>query len=350
MNIPISISKSLSIDAIDVTHYSSCLIISDEQIFPLQGKQLQERLSKYISTHVLLLPPGENSKSMESAVRCWNTMHSKGLDRKSLVIGFGGGVITDLAGYVAGCYMRGIDVIYIPTTLLGMVDAAIGGKTGVNLNGKNMIGLFNNPKQVIISTHFLKTLPNRQLSSGLAEVIKYGVISDPSLLDYCEHSMHLILQRNEESLQTIITRSCAIKNQIVLEDPKDTNNRRAILNWGHTFAHAIEAATGYNEFMHGEAVSIGMSCAAHVSKAVGFVDADFIKRQDKICEQAGLPVKLPKVSLDHLIQFMEKDKKAVSGKISLILAKGIGNVCKVDNVDKRLILEALDEKRMKEEG
>jgi 3-dehydroquinate synthase len=322
--------------------YSSCVVISDQTIDSLYGLSLQKKLKKLeIPLHQIIIPNGESSKTLAFATQCWNDMHRFGLDRQSLVIGFGGGVITDIAGFVAGCYMRGIDAVYIPTTLMGMVDAAIGGKNGVNLSsGKNLVGVIHHPRQILIGPHYLKTSSIRELRSGIAEVIKYGIVQDPQLLGYLEKNMVQILQLEIDSLRQIIQRSCAIKANIVEQDAKE-HNIRSILNWGHTFAHAIETLTNYEKYLHGEAVSIGMNCAAHVSYTMGFTSQDFVDYQLLICQCAGLPTTMPDISLDDLIEQMSKDKKNTSAKISLIIAKEIGKVVRVNDVDKKLLKKAL---------
>ena len=326
--------------------YSSCAIISDEHVYPVYGEQLNQLIkAQGIPVHHVLLSAGEQTKTMESAQRCWTEMHAQGLDRKSLVIGLGGGVITDLAGFIASCYMRGIDVIHLPTTLLGMVDAAIGGKTGVNLpHGKNLVGTMHHPTLVLISSHYLETLPDREFRAGLAEVIKYGVIWDPELFEFVQKNMSSILQKDKKKLDTIVRQSCAIKAQVVKQDEKE-QGLRAILNFGHTFAHAIESATQYKGYLHGEAVAIGMSCAAHVSQALGLIDKGIVKQIDEVCSQAGLSTTLPDVPLDHLIRLMGGDKKAVRGKISLIVAQKIGKVIQMPDVDKEIIHAALTAKK-----
>ncbi len=319
-----------------IKNYSSCVLITDERVFSLYGKE--------IPVEPIIVPSGEKCKSFETAEYCWSKMYSIGLDRRSCVISLGGGSVTDLAGFVASCYMRGIDVIHIPTTLLAMVDAAIGGKTAVNLtDGKNIIGTFHHPKCVIINPHYLHTLSERDYRSGLAEVIKYGVIWDEQLFEYLENNMADILDRK---MDNIIRRCCEIKTEVVRRDDKE-KGLRSILNWGHTFAHALETATDFSTYLHGEAVSIGMSCAAHVSQLKGYVDREFIKRQDTLCERAGLPIELPLIPIDSLVELMRKDKKAESGNIVLVLAEKIGKVIKVDNVDESVIREALEWKNVK---
>ena len=320
--------------------YTKCLILSDQTVFPLYGEPLINQLN--LPHHYCLIPPGEQSKTLDQATYCWKEMHRHQFDRDTLVIGIGGGVVTDLAGFVASCYMRGVDTILIPTTLLGMIDAAIGGKTGVNLlSGKNMIGTFHHPKRIFIISECLQTLPPRELRSGLAEAIKYGIIQDPSLFEFLERNMQSILANHTENLQAVIQSCCAIKAKIVTEDPQE-KGLRAILNYGHTFAHAIETATHYNTYLHGEAVSIGMHCAALTSQLLGLVDQTFVKRQNALCQQAGLPILLPhEISIDQLIELMHGDKKSRAGKINLIVAEKIGTVKKIANVDKLLIKDAM---------
>lgn len=326
-----------------VKDYSSCAVISDCSVAALYGKALIEKLAfQKTPIHLITIPAGEKSKTLELAGYCWQQMHELGLDRRSVVIGFGGGVITDLAGFVAGCYMRGIEIMHIPTTLMGMVDAAIGGKTGVNLSsGKNLIGVIHQPKSIFIGKHYLATLPQREFCAGLAEVIKYGVIWDPDFFDYLESSMPFILKRDPEKLHFIIAQSTKIKSHVVGCDEKE-QNLRSILNWGHTFAHAIESLTKYDKYLHGEAVAIGMHCAAKVSCHLGYVGNDFVQRQNALCQAVGLPTSLPPdIAIQDLIGRMCQDKKSISGKISLIVAKQIGKVVKVSDVDPMSIQQAL---------
>lgn len=325
-------------------NYSACAIISHPQIFSLYGKSVEQILQKKgIPVSTLLIPSGESYKALDQVNYCWDEMFKAGLDRKSFVIGLGGGVITDLAGFTAACYMRGIDHFFIPTTLLGMVDASIGGKNGVNLPaGKNLIGTICHPRLVLIVPEFLASLPDRELRSGLAEVIKAGVIWDAELFEILEHQMPGILSKEYEKIKTIIARACKIKAEVIRIDEKE-QNLRSILNYGHTFAHAIETATEYNKFTHGEAVSIGMHCAACVSRHLGYVDNEFLRRQDALCQAAGLPTAIPKdISLKTLIGLMQKDKKAISGKITLIVPRKIGKVDKISDIDPKVITEALE--------
>lgn len=323
--------------------YSHCFIISDSTVFALYGEKLKSRLNELkLPIALYLLSEGECAKSLENAMSCWNEMHIHQCDRDTLVIGMGGGVVTDFAGFVAACYMRGVDLIYIPTTLLGMVDAAIGGKNSVNLpSGKNIVGTLHHPKSLFIPIECLKTLPAKEFCSGLAEVIKYGVSYHPALFEFLETHMSEILLGNETAIRNIIQSCFTIKKEIVQKDPTD-RGLRSILNYGHTFAHALETATDYRLYRHGEAVSIGMHCAALTSTFLGYTDDSLVKRQKALCQKAQLPTSFPSnISTESMIQLMKGDKKAISGKINLIVPEKIGKVCKVTNVDPTIIKDAL---------
>lgn len=322
--------------------YTHCTLITDRHVFKNFGHLLTGQFAQSsLPHHTIVLSPGEENKNLISASRCWSEMFQHGADRKSCVLAFGGGSITDIAGFVAGCYMRGIDLISIPTTLLGMVDASIGGKSGVNFEGgKNLIGVTRQPTAVFISPLFLNTLPEREFRCGLAEVIKYGVIKDPILFKFLENNTGSILARETESLQLLIERSVEIKAQIVKEDPWDRKKIRALLNWGHTVGHAIESASGY-KVLHGEAVAIGMSCEGYISYKLGYASRDFWERQDRLINKLGLPTKMPEIPLDQLLELMKKDKKAQKAKINLIIAEKIGKVFLLPNIEPEQIREAL---------
>lgn len=328
---------------------SQFVLISHPSLMRLYGPSLLSAL-KRLNRPILELPipEGERSKSLAQAKRCWQAMFTQGVDRQAVVIALGGGVICDLAGFVASCYMRGLDMVYLPTTLLAMVDAAIGGKTGVNLPlAKNVIGTFYLPKSILIDPVCLMSLPEREFNSGLAEMIKYGIISDLLLVEKLEEGLEKLKNRQGPLLEEIIQRCISIKNAIVAEDEKDVLGRRAALNYGHTFGHAIEAVTGYRRYLHGEAVSMGMSCAVNLSAQLNLCDPALIERQDRLCQRAHLPTQLPRLSLDSLITRMRSDKKAVCGKINLILLEKIGKVVKMGDVDSVLIKQLLLNKMRK---
>lgn len=326
--------------------YSSIMLFADENIFPATGEKLLKTLSATgLPVHSLLLPGGEKAKTLEIAGRCWDEMHAKGLDRKSLAIALGGGTLSDLVGFVSSTFMRGIDAVYIPTTLLAMVDASIGGKNSINLpSGKNMVGTLHHPRLVVIAPQLLQGLPERELRSGMAEIIKAGFIWDADLVDYLERYISDILAGHTEKTKTMIPRAVKIKVEIVKADEKE-KNLRSLLNYGHTFAHALETITQYQIYTHGEAVSIGMSCAAHVGLALGLIDQNFLQRQDALSVKAGLPIRLPKeIDLTKMISLMSGDKKAVGGKINLIIPRKVGKVDLIQNVDPELIKTALRHK------
>jgi 3-dehydroquinate synthase len=326
--------------------YTKCIIISDQTVYPLFEKPLKEILTAVqLPFACSLISPGETSKTLGEAETCWGQMHLEGLDRHSLVIGLGGGVVTDLAGFIASCYMRGIDAVYIPTTLLGMVDAAIGGKTGVNLpNGKNLIGTITHPRQILISLSTLKTLDPREISAGLAEVIKYGIIGKPELFLFLERHIDDMLQLKWESVMDVVQQSCLFKTEIVKQDERE-KGERSFLNFGHTFGHAIEAATYYHTYLHGEAVAIGMCCATYLSWKLGMADREFFERTENLCAKAGLPTKLPHLPIKRLVELMKMDKKARGGKIHLILGSKIGKVVQVTDIDEDFIETVLTDLR-----
>ncbi len=321
-----------------VVDHTKVAVISDSQIYSTFGKELMDGINHYY----LLVPEGEEAKKVDVAYSCWNTLFEHGLDRDSLIIAVGGGAITDLAGFVASCYLRGIAFINVPTTLLGMVDAAVGGKTGVNTpNGKNTLGTFYYPKQVIVALEFLKTLPEREYRSGLAEIIKYGVILDPAFFQLLEDNVEKILNKDPDLLGEIIAKCMNLKYEITVEDPYE-KSERAILNWGHTFGHALEKLTDYKEYTHGEAIAIGMHCAAHLSYQLEMTDQLFVERQKNLIEKFGLPTELPDVNIDALIEQMTQDKKSSNQDIYLVLAKNLGDVAKLGPITKEQIKSALE--------
>lgn len=323
--------------------YSQFVFLFHPNLKQLYGSSILSSLKRF-QRPIIELPiaEGESSKNLTQAKRCWKQMFAHRVDRQAAIIALGGGVICDLAGFVASCYMRGLDSFYLPTTLLAMVDAALGGKTGINLPyAKNAIGTFHLPQQIIIDPGCLLTLPQREFNSGLAEIIKYGMISDPLLVESLEEKLEDLKNRERIFLEEMIRRCVMIKNKIIAQDKKDLLGKRAILNYGHTFGHAIEAATGYRRYLHGEAIAIGMSCAVNLSAQLGLCDPCIIERQDRLCQRANLPIQLPSLSIAHLIARMRSDKKAVSGKINLILLERIGKVVKVCDVEPMLIKRIL---------
>jgi 3-dehydroquinate synthase len=273
----------------------------------------------------VLVPDGEEHKNLSCVSEIYDHLVCERLDRQSCILALGGGVIGDMAGFVAATYLRGIPYIQVPTTLLAQVDSSVGGKTGVNhQNGKNLIGAFYQPRMVVIDVDVLSSLPRRELIAGLAEVIKYGVIEDADLFTLLEAKLDHVLDLDPDLLIQIISTSCAIKARIVENDEREADYR-AVLNFGHTIGHALEAVTGYQRFLHGEAVGIGMAQAAAISFRRGFCNQASFERIRKLIERAGLPVEIPPdVSKDRLIEAMEVDKKSAGGKIKFVICGGLG--------------------------
>ena len=273
----------------------------------------------------ILVPDGEEHKNLKSLAAIYDRLIAERLERKACIVALGGGVIGDLAGFAAATYLRGVPYVQVPTTLLAQVDSSVGGKTAVNHDdGKNLIGAFYQPKLVLIDIAVLRTLPRRELIAGLAEVIKYGIIEDAALFSMLEQSIDKIIGLNQEMLTRIIAASCSIKARVVEADERE-DNYRAVLNFGHTIGHALEAATGYRKFLHGEAVGVGMVKAAALSVNQRFCDAASLKRVMALIQKAGLPVEIPpEVAPQSLIQAMEIDKKVAGGKIKFIMCEGIG--------------------------
>jgi 3-dehydroquinate synthase len=273
----------------------------------------------------ILVPDGEEHKNLKSLSTIYDRLVGERLDRKSCLLALGGGVVGDLAGFAAATYLRGVPYVQVPTTLLAQVDSSVGGKTGVNhQDGKNLIGAVYQPRLVLIDVEVLGSLPRRELIAGLAEVIKYGIIEDPALFDLLEKNMEKLVEVNRQLLIQVITTSCAIKAKVVEKDERE-EDYRAVLNFGHTLGHALEAATGYRQFLHGEAVGVGMAEAAALSVHEGFCDQASLERIRALIKQAGLPSKLPSgLPVRALLDSMELDKKSAAGKIKFVMCAGIG--------------------------
>jgi 3-dehydroquinate synthase len=271
-----------------------------------------------------ILPDGEQHKTLQTVGWVFDALVGKRMNRDATVLALGGGVVGDIAGFAAACYQRGVGYVQIPTTLLAQVDSSVGGKTGVNHSGgKNLIGAFYQPLAVIADTDTLATLPDRELRAGLAEVIKYGCVWDPLLFDWLANNMAQLLARDVGALTYIIARSCEIKATVVAKDERE-RNLRAILNFGHTFAHAIEAATAYETYLHGEAVGLGMLIAADLSCRLGLIDAVIKDRIRDILERAGLPTEAPRIGGAKALELMQMDKKVLAGAVRLVLLEKLG--------------------------
>lgn len=303
-------------------------IVSNETIAPLYLAKLVSALAKVgADATAIILPDGEEFKSSESLNRIYDYLLVERCDRATTIIALGGGVIGDLAGFAAATYQRGIPFIQIPTTLLSQVDSSVGGKTGINHpRGKNMVGAFWQPRLVLADTDTLKTLPARELSAGLAEVIKYGLIRDIPFLEWLEANLDRLLARDDDALAYAIERSCRNKAAVVAADELETatDGGRALLNLGHTFGHAIETGIGYGEWLHGEAVAAGMVMAAELSRRLGWLrDAD-LTRIKTLLSRANLPVVGAMLDADRYLDLMGHDKKVIAGRMRLVLLKQIG--------------------------
>jgi 3-dehydroquinate synthase len=304
---------------------SVSLLVSDELVFSLYGEDVLRILRKAgYRVEAAVIKGGESCKSLTTLDWLYEQMITAGLDRSSTVFALGGGVVGDLAGFAAASFMRGIGYIQIPTSLLAQVDSSVGGKTGVNLPlGKNLVGAFYQPGLVLADVNLLNTLVEKEYKTGLAEVIKYGVIWDGAFFDFLETNLEKIKTRDMECLTHIVQRCCEIKAEIVSQDEKEAG-LRALLNLGHTFGHAFETLTGYEKFTHGEAVAIGMVCAARLAEKQGMMTTLEAKRVIDLIKNYGLPVDYGDLSANDIIDRMRMDKKSTAGKIKLVLPVGIG--------------------------
>lgn len=318
------------------------LIVTDDNVGPLYADQLVNSLKAAgFNPHVLAVRPGESSKSLVTANLVFTEAINNGIDRNCAIIALGGGVIGDLAGFVAANYLRGVPFIQVPTTLLAQVDSSVGGKTAVNHElGKNLIGAFYQPRMVIIDPQTLQTLNDRELKAGIAEIIKYGVIADPEFFAYLEVNAMALLARNPEVLTTVIGKCCQIKADIVARDERESS-LRMILNFGHTIGHAIEAEGGYFEYNHGEGVAIGMHAAALISQNTGLCEQSQVTALTKLIAAFGLPLAAPRYHPDKLLSFLARDKKVLNGKINWILMDKIGHVTITNEVTEENITCAL---------
>jgi 3-dehydroquinate synthase len=300
-------------------------IVTNRTVAPLYAKRLKTALSsRYSRVMVVELPDGEAHKDWSSLNLIFDALLGAACDRKTVIFALGGGVVGDVTGFAAACYMRGVPFVQVPTTLLAQVDSSVGGKTAINHPlGKNMIGAFYQPVRVVADLDVLSTLPQREVSAGLAEIIKYGPIADAAFLDWIEANLDFLTGRQTAALAHAVKRSCEIKADVVGRDERESG-LRAILNFGHTFGHAIEAGLGYGEWLHGEAVGCGMVMAAELSCRLGLIDAAFVQRLRSIIERAGLPVRGPALGEDRYLELMRHDKKAEGGEIRFVVIEAPG--------------------------
>lgn len=318
------------------------LIITDTNVGPLYAEKLKEMLCKAgLKAHVATVPAGESSKSLAVAEELFTKCIELGLDRKSAIYALGGGVVGDLAGFIAASYMRGVPFIQVPTSLLAMVDSSVGGKVAVNHRlGKNLIGAFYQPKAVFMNLAWLKTLPKREIYTGLGEIIKYGIIVDAEFFAYLENHSGEILALAPEATVHMVARSCEIKAEVVGKDEKEAGLRR-ILNFGHTIGHSIEKETEYKRYNHGEAVAIGMAGAADISRQLGMIPEVDEVRVKNLIKELHLPIQAEGCIVDAMYQDIFHDKKAINGKVNWVLMKAIGKVTVRSDIPKNVVCSAM---------
>jgi 3-dehydroquinate synthase len=322
-----------------------CAIITDTNVGKKFARPAYESLVRAgFEPKLVTLSSGETAKSLKFVQTCYDQLAANRLERKSFIVALGGGVVGDLAGFVAATYLRGIAFVQVPTTLLAQVDSSVGGKTGVNLKaGKNLVGAFYQPKLVLCDLDILKTLPDREFRAGLSEVVKYGIIYDAKLFAQLEHDLPKLLRRDPKSLAAVIARCCKIKADVVGQDETE-GGLRAILNFGHTIGHAIENSSGYGKFLHGEAIAIGQAAAARLSQEVLGLPARDAARIETLLVRAGLPVKmqLNGARREKLFDAMKLDKKVSNGEIQFVLARKIGRVEFGKKVSPKVLGQCLD--------
>ena len=316
----------------NLPYASSVLIVSSTVIAPLYANQLREALAhRYAEIILLTLPDGEAHKDWTTLQLIFDALLQNECDRRTVLFALGGGVVGDMTGFAAASYMRGVPFVQVPTTLLAQVDSSVGGKTAINHPlGKNMIGAFYQPLLVVCDLDVLQTLPQRELSAGLAEVIKYGPIADMAFMTWLEANLDALLGKDSTALAHAIQRSCEIKADVVGQDERE-QGLRAILNFGHTFGHAIESGLGYGQWLHGEGVGCGMVMAAHLSERLNLVDSEFVARLTKLIGRAGLPTRGPILreqdNAGRYLELMRVDKKSEAGQIRFVLIDGPGKAC-----------------------
>ena len=322
------------------------VLVTDEAVANLHARRVAESLTAAgIVLDMLTVPSGEPSKSVAVAAGLWDDFARLAVDRATHVVAVGGGVVGDLAGFVAATFARGLPLWHVATTLVAQVDSAIGGKTGINLTGgKNLVGAFWQPRGVIADIETLETLPEREFVSGLAEVVKYGMILDASFFEWLEQHAPSLAAREGDFLATAVERSAALKARVVEQDEREITGLRAVLNYGHTFAHAYETAAGYGVLLHGEAVAIGMARAARLAAILHRLPDAVVGRQDRLLSRMGLPTEAPQgraFAPENLLAIMARDKKTVGGRLRFVLPSRIGAVELVPDVDPALVTQAL---------
>ncbi len=322
---------------------TDAVIITSPVIKKLHGAKLRTSLkASGITVKEMVVPDGEQSKSATVAIDLIEKIAQYDVYKKVFVIAFGGGVIGDLAGYVAAAYKRGIPYVQVPTTFLAQIDSSIGGKVAVDLTvGKNLMGAFHQPKMVFSDTAVLKTLSRRQIQNGFAEAIKYGIIEDAELFTYIETNYNRIFEGEKTALMHVVKRCSEIKTRVVLADERETLGIRTILNYGHTVGHAIEAAGNFTQYDHGQAIAVGMRIAGEISYKYGMVTEAKLRRMNRLISDVGLPEKFENLEIATILKLMRHDKKFISGKNRFVLCRGIGRVTVVEGVDMKIIRAAI---------
>ncbi|WP_224973008.1 3-dehydroquinate synthase [Acinetobacter oleivorans] len=323
-------------------HGQQVMIVSNETVAPLYLSHYQEALKSLGKTvATCILPDGEKYKDLQHLNLIFDALLEAGFNRDCTVLALGGGVIGDMAGFASACFQRGVYFVQVPTTLLSQVDSSVGGKTGINHPlGKNMLGAFQQPQVVLADMAQLNTLPDRELSAGLSEVIKYALLGDADFLVWLEQNMDGLIGRDADLLAEAVYRSCAHKARIVANDEKE-QGERALLNLGHTFGHAIESYLGYGTWLHGEAVATGMVMAADLSQRLGWISSDDVERTKKIIQRANLPISCPKIPLDEFLGYMAHDKKVLNGQLRLVLLKQLGQAVITKDFDVEFMKQAI---------
>jgi 3-dehydroquinate synthase len=317
-------------------------IVSNDVVGPLYAGRLQRALGAEFQSDLFQMADGEQHKNLASYAALMDFLLERRHDRSTTLIALGGGVVGDLAGFAAATFQRGVDFVQVPTTLLAQVDSSVGGKTAVNHpRGKNMIGAFYQPRCVIADTDLFDTLPDREYRAGLAEVVKYGVIRDPAFFNWLEGHAGELVRRDADTLRRAVRRSCEIKAEVVSADERESG-LRAILNYGHTFGHAIETVSGYGTVLHGEAVAMGMVLAAELAAQEGMLNPDAATRLTRLLTALGLPVGPPDLSVPAMLEAMAQDKKVQDGRLRLVLAEAIGRVVITDAVAEDALRRSLD--------
>ena len=323
-------------------HGQQVMIVSNVTVAPLYLSHYQEALESLGKTvATCILPDGEKYKDIQHLNLIFDALLEAGFNRDCTVLALGGGVIGDMAGFASACFQRGVYFVQVPTTLLSQVDSSVGGKTGINHPlGKNMLGAFQQPQVVLADMAQLNTLPERELSAGLAEVIKYALLGDEDFLVWLEENMDGLVARDADLLAEAVYRSCAHKARIVANDEKE-HGERALLNLGHTFGHAIESYLGYGTWLHGEAVATGMVMAADISQRVGWISNEDVARKKKIIQRANLPISCPQIPLNDFLGYMAHDKKVLNGQLRLVLLKQLGQAVITKDFDVEFMKQAI---------